>query len=99
MPECLRRGEGLPLTNHTVTRLPLPLTQQPGEQRDSLCNTTLLHVYQNRLQKLVIGLLLSGLSWMSCAVTAAIKLCTESSRQAVGLQGDMSEPFSGGGEE
>lgn len=80
-------------------RLPLPLTQQPGERRDPLCNTTLLHVYQNCLQKLVIGLLLSGLSWMSCAVTAAIKLCTESSRQAVGLQGDMSEPFSGGGEE
>lgn len=59
----------------------------------------MLHVYQKCLQKLVIGLLLSGLSWMSCAVTAAIKLCTESTRLAVGLQGDMSEPFSGKGEE
>lgn len=42
---------------------------------------------------------LSRLSWMSCAVTAAIKLCTESTKLAVGLQGDMSEPFSGRGEE
>lgn len=34
-------------------------------------------------------------SWMSCAVTAAINLCTEGTKLSVGLQGKMSEPFSG----
>lgn len=40
-------------------------------------------------EKLVIGRLLSGLSWMSCAVTAAIKLCTESSGLAAGASGEI----------
>lgn len=39
--------------------------------------------------KLVIGMLLSGPSWMSCAVTATIKLCTESSGLAVGASGEI----------
>lgn len=49
-----------------------------GAQQGWLCNTALLHVYPSCLpKKVVIGPALSGLSWMSCAVTAAIKLCTE----------------------
>lgn len=40
-------------------------------------------------EKLVIAMLLSESSWMSCAVTAAIKLCTESSGLAAGASGEI----------
>lgn len=46
----------------------------------------------------VIGLLLRRASWTSRAVTAAINLCTEGTKLSEGLQGKMSEPFSGRGE-
>lgn len=53
------------------------------------------HVCKNRMQTTVIGLLPSGLSLMICAVTTAIKFCTEGIKLVVSLQGKMSKLFSG----